>query len=83
MKSACALTAACCPCPVFLLLGALYSVTTPVFETPDEVWHFAHVRYVAQRMALPVQGAQGEELAHQEASQPPLYYVLAAPLACA
>jgi hypothetical protein len=65
----------------FLALGALYSLITPVFETPDEVWHFAHVRYIAQHRDLPVQGAnQGEESAQQEASQPPLYYVLASPL---
>jgi 4-amino-4-deoxy-L-arabinose transferase-like glycosyltransferase len=66
---------------VFVLLGMVYSVTTPVFESPDEVWHFAHVRYVAQHGSLPIQRAgQGEEAARQEASQPPLYYLLVAPL---
>ncbi len=66
---------------LFLALGTVYNLATPVFEAPDEVWHLAYIRYVAQRADLPVQDArQGEELARQEASQPPLYYVLAAPL---
>lgn len=66
----------------FAILGLIYSLTTPIFEAPDELYHFAYVRYVAERGALPVQGARaGEEAAQQEASQPPLYYLLAAPLA--
>jgi len=66
---------------LFLAAGAVYNVNSPLFEAPDEVWHFAHIRYVVQKNALPVQGArQGEEAAQQEASQPPLYYVLASAL---
>ena len=66
---------------LFLALGVIYGLTTPLFEAPDEVWHVAYVRYIAQTGRLPVQGArQGEESTRQEASQPPLYYMLAAPL---
>lgn len=66
---------------LYLALGCAYSIMTPLFEAPDEVWHFANARFVAARAALPVQGSNnGEQAARQEASQPPLYYLLAAPL---
>lgn len=66
---------------LFLLLGSVYALTTPPFEAPDEVWHVAYARFVAIDGGLPVQGGQrGEHLLQQEASQPPLYYLIAAPL---
>lgn len=65
---------------LYLLLGVLYSTTTPLFETPDEQWHFAFVQYVAQGHGLPVQAQPLRHLAKQEGSQPPLYYLLAAGL---
>lgn len=63
----------------FIALATAYSVTTPLFEAPDEQWHYAFVQYVAQGHGLPAQ-TQGnpDHLARQEASQPPLYYLLAA-----
>ncbi len=65
----------------FIALGALYSVTTPLFEAPDEQWHFAFVQNVATGHGLPVQvPGQMAHLARQEGSQPPLYYLLAAGL---
>ncbi len=64
---------------LFVLLGMVYSVTTPLFEAPDEQWHFAFVQYVATQHELPVQTAgTPTHLARQEGSQPPLYYLLAA-----
>lgn len=65
---------------VYLLLGILYSTTTPLFETPDEQWHFAFVQYLAQGHGLPVQALPLQHLAKQEGSQPPLYYLIAAGL---
>ena len=64
---------------LFVALGIVYSTTTPLFEAPDEQWHFAFVQHVATGRGLPVQalGAPAH-LARQEASQPPLYYLLAA-----
>lgn len=59
----------------FLVLGVLYSIVTPLFETPDEIWHFGFVRYIAEHHTLPVQSAQPDHRARQEASQPPLYYL--------
>lgn len=64
---------------VFIVLASAYSISTPLFEAPDEQWHFAFVQYIAQRHELPVQHpGQPDHLARQEASQPPLYYVIAA-----
>ena len=64
---------------VYLTLGLVYSTTIPLFEAPDEQWHFAYVQYVATGHGLPVQSlAHPTHLARQEGSQPPLYYLLAA-----
>ncbi len=66
---------------LFVALGVLYSTTTPLFEAPDEQWHFAFVQHVATGYGLPVQTLEKPaHLARQEASQPPLYYWLAAGL---
>lgn len=60
-------------------LGIIYSTTTPLFETPDEPEHFGFVQYVAQGRGLPIQTLdQPAHFARQEASQPPLYYFVAA-----
>jgi hypothetical protein len=61
----------------FGLLAAIYSLNTPLFEAPDEPWHYAYVRWLAEGHGLPRldDDASG---AHQEAAQPPLYYAVAA-----
>jgi 4-amino-4-deoxy-L-arabinose transferase-like glycosyltransferase len=61
----------------FVALAALYSLVTPLFEAPDEVWHYAYVRYLAERRALPALTDAGSG-AYQEVAQPPLYYATAA-----
>ena len=61
---------------VFLALGLIYTVTIPVFESPDEPWHFNYVRYVAQGHGLPSM-RNNDSGAYQEVSQPPLYYLVA------
>jgi len=61
---------------LYLLLGLTYSAVTPVFEAPDEPQHFFYARHVALTGRLPLPEEPG--LWHQEVSQPPLYYVLAA-----
>ena len=65
----------------YFCLGLLYSVRNPVFEAPDENWHFAFVRHVAAGRGLPslLPGSRVEEIAG-EAGQPPLYYLLAGAL---
>ena len=64
----------------FIGLALWYSITTPLFEAPDEQWHFAFVQHVATGRGLPVQSLDNpnQHLARQEGSQPPLYYLLAA-----
>ena len=64
----------------FILVGLVYGFITPLFEAPDEQWHFAFVQNVAQGRGLPQQALPLTHLARQEGSQPPLYYLLAAAL---
>jgi 4-amino-4-deoxy-L-arabinose transferase-like glycosyltransferase len=66
---------------VYLGLGFLYSVRNPLFESPDENWHFEVVRYIAAGNGLPslLPESRRPELGG-EAGQPPLYYVLAGAL---
>ena len=61
---------------LFVGLGVWYSLVVPPFETPDEIYHYAFVRHVAQGNGLPVQHAEGEDPWEQEGSQAPLYYLL-------
>jgi 4-amino-4-deoxy-L-arabinose transferase-like glycosyltransferase len=60
----------------FVSLGLTYSVITPIFESPDEPWHFNYVRYVAQGHGLPSM-RNNDSGAYQEVGQPPLYYLVA------
>ena len=64
-------------------LGLLYSWATPVFEAPDEGFHFAVIRWISQGRGLPVQEPGQASDWEQEGSQPPLYYLLAAGLVAA
>lgn len=66
----------------FIALALVYGLVVPPFENLDEVEHFGVVRYIAETGQLPAHGAPEAEIYHyrQEASQPPLYYVLSAGL---
>jgi hypothetical protein len=65
----------------YMVLGSIYASVTPIFEKPDEQWHFAFAMYVADTGRLPVQRLEGRDhLAEQEGSQPPLYYAVLAGL---
>ncbi|MDO8671552.1 MAG: glycosyltransferase family 39 protein, partial [Dehalococcoidia bacterium] len=63
----------------YIVLGVTYSFINPLFESPDEQWHFAFVKYVVDHRELPIQPPDkyGHDVA-QEASQPPLYYLVGA-----
>ncbi len=67
---------------LFLILGTCYALVTPVFEASDELWHYPMVRHLADGNPLPVQTFDPETAGpwKQEASQPPLYYWVAAAL---
>lgn len=66
----------------FLLLGVVYSFSTPVFEASDELWHYPMIRHLADGNPLPVQVFDATQAGpwKQEASQPPLYYYVGAAL---
>jgi 4-amino-4-deoxy-L-arabinose transferase-like glycosyltransferase len=54
------------------------SLSTPIFEASDEIWHYPVVREIATNHRLPVQDVGVDRRWAQEGSQPPLYYALAA-----
>ncbi|MFQ6059240.1 MAG: flippase-like domain-containing protein, partial [Anaerolineae bacterium] len=62
----------------FLVLGVIYSVVNPLFEAPDEVWHFFYIKHLADGKGLPVHDLVSEQPWRQEGSQPPLYYLAGA-----
>lgn len=62
-----------------LLLSLIYSVVIPPWEAHDEWAHYKYVEYVARHWALPPAGTRlTTEYRYDEATQPPLYYLLAA-----
>lgn len=61
----------------FGLLAVIYSLTTPLFEAPDEPLHYAYVRWLAEGHGLPRLDSDASG-AQQEVAQPPLYYTVAA-----
>jgi len=63
---------------LYLVLGVIYSVVTPIFEASDEVWHYPFVEHLAHGGSLPVQYPDQLGPWRQEGSQPPLYYALGA-----
>jgi len=67
---------------LYLVLGLIYSVATPIFEAADEIWHMAVVHHITHTGRLPVQPADPAEtgLWRQQGSQPPLYYLVGAAL---
>ena len=64
----------------FFSVGLLYLYSTPHFEASDSDEHVGVIKWIAETGMLPVQSAQHEHLHAQEASQPPLYYLLMAPV---
>ena len=63
----------------YLALSFSYSLATPLNEGPDEIWHYLYVRHIAEGKGLPMQDPRGYGvmMSQHEASQAPLYYVVA------
>jgi 4-amino-4-deoxy-L-arabinose transferase-like glycosyltransferase len=59
---------------LYLILGVVYSLINPVFESPDEALNYANIRYLVEERRLPVLEPDEVSKAHH----PPLYYVLGA-----
>ncbi len=65
---------------VFVIIATAWNVLVPSYENLDEIEHAEVVRHIAATGRLPVHGAAqaaGYQV-RQEASQPPLYHILAA-----
>jgi 4-amino-4-deoxy-L-arabinose transferase-like glycosyltransferase len=63
---------------MFITLGITYSLVTPIFEAPDEIYHYFFIKHLADGKGLPVQNPDDTGLWEQEGSQPPLYYLMGA-----
>ncbi len=62
-----------------LLLTVVYSLVIPPWEAHDEWAHYRYAAFIAENRALPDPGQRlTTEFEFDEASQPPLYYMLAA-----
>ena len=62
---------------MFVALGIGYSLVTPPFEKPDEVYLSAFARHLAEGNALPMQEVGSLGPWEHEGTQAPLYYFLA------
>lgn len=67
---------------LYLLVTAAYGAVNPIFEAPDEQFHYYTVELIRQTRQLPFvpAGEIKDEWISQEAAQPPLYYLLSAAL---
>jgi 4-amino-4-deoxy-L-arabinose transferase-like glycosyltransferase len=65
---------------VFIFIAATYSILTPPFETPDEIWHFAFIQHVVTGQGLPVAEPNSGALWRQQGVQAPGYYLAAVAL---
>lgn len=63
---------------LFFLVGLVYLYAAPNFEASDSAQHIGMIKWIADTGALPVQSGDHEQLYGQEASQPPLYYLMMA-----
>lgn len=63
---------------LYVALAAVYAWTTPLFEAPDETWHFWYVKHLADGGGLAVGDPDVRAPWRQEGTQPPLYYLMAA-----
>ena len=64
----------------YLLITMAYGMVNPLFEAPDEHWHFFTAVYIAENKQLPIVEEEYDPWLSQEAAQPPLYYLLSATL---
>jgi len=65
----------------YLALGLVYLSFAPVFEKPDENWHFDYITYILDHHHLPPMVEDVEmNPAEQIAGHPPLYYILSSSL---
>ena len=59
---------------LYFIIGAAYSITNPILESPDELLNYKNMLYIAEHKTLPV--LQPGEFS--KAHHPPLYYTIGA-----
>ncbi|MDE2952631.1 MAG: hypothetical protein OXT68_17920 [Chloroflexota bacterium] len=65
----------------FFCFGLIYIYAAPHFEASDSIAHVGMIKWIAEHDgALPIQSADHNQLYRQQASQPPLYYFMMAPV---
>ena len=62
----------------YLVITLAYGTINPLFEAPDEHWHFFTATHIADSGRLPRVENPVDEFLGQEAAQPPLYYLIGA-----
>lgn len=65
---------------IFLALGLIYIWAIPLFEAPDENWHYQYVRFLAEERRLPTLDDLRNTAKMREAHQAPLYHLVGAVL---
>lgn len=65
---------------VYLVLAILYSTHTPLFEAPDEYYHFAVTEYLARAGVMPPREIPSDLPWRQMTFHAPLYYRIGAAL---
>ncbi len=64
---------------IYLALGLVYALATPVLEANEELWHFGYIEHLRKTGGLPEQELyRRDTIFRQHGSQPPLYYGLMA-----
>jgi 4-amino-4-deoxy-L-arabinose transferase-like glycosyltransferase len=64
----------------FIALSLVYSLIVPLFEGPDEIWHYAFANHLASGGGLPVFDVNQPATFLRNGAHPPLYYALIAAL---
>jgi hypothetical protein len=62
------------------IIRIAYAIVAPPFQAPDEYSHFSYAKYVYDARKLPIQSSPAVKPEELEFHQPPLYYIVAAPL---
>ncbi|MEW5800936.1 MAG: DUF2142 domain-containing protein [bacterium] len=62
---------------LFVFFSLAFSLTVPVFDAPDEPYHFEYIRFLAEHKNLPNQTVEELSLT-TEGFNPPLYYLIEA-----
>ncbi|MGA1867412.1 MAG: DUF2142 domain-containing protein [bacterium] len=60
---------------LFIILSAAYSIIIPIFNAPDEPFHFEYMQFIAHHKTIPNQALEKHSIS-TEGFNPPLYYII-------